>query len=369
MIPDGHDLARLRPGVVTRSISPENFTGAKGGGGDGDRGHRRRPRARPRRRAGRSRPRSRSAGAHDLRARRHRRPRRDPAHLADPAPRNWRTPDPAHLLGRRRGSPRSSAGRRLLRPGLGRVRPGVARCRSRQPARRRSTATGRCRSASARASRSRTCSDRAAHRLLPDQLRDRHRRRRTTRLLPRAVPAVQPACRQGRAHDPRRRAAAQGHYVGTYLAWGVNNTGWWGEGEIKFFLDGDDEFPTICGTGTEDYFCGAYNFDVAAAHGLRTAVHDAVPRAAAGDPARRRSTSRSSASACTAGTSPTRSASPRPCASRSRRSAGARAAATCRCRTTSPRRPCSTSTARRGPPAEPRPGRPGAPLTLAAPRP
>jgi hypothetical protein len=52
-----------------------------------------------------------------------------------------------------------------------------------------------------------------------------------------------------------------GQYVGTYMAWGVHNTGWWGEGEIKFFLDGDDAFPTICGTGTEDYFCGAYNFD------------------------------------------------------------------------------------------------------------
>ena len=52
-----------------------------------------------------------------------------------------------------------------------------------------------------------------------------------------------------------------GQYVGTYMAWGVNNSGWWGEGEIKFFLDGDGAFPTICGTGTEDYFCGAYNFD------------------------------------------------------------------------------------------------------------
>ncbi len=51
-----------------------------------------------------------------------------------------------------------------------------------------------------------------------------------------------------------------GHYVGTYMAWGVNNTGWWGEGEIKFYLDGD-EYPTICGTGTEDYFCGSYNFE------------------------------------------------------------------------------------------------------------
>lgn len=53
----------------------------------------------------------------------------------------------------------------------------------------------------------------------------------------------------------------KGQYVGTYLAWGVNNNGWWGEGEIKFFMDGDSKFPTICGTGTEDYFCGSYNFD------------------------------------------------------------------------------------------------------------
>ena len=52
-----------------------------------------------------------------------------------------------------------------------------------------------------------------------------------------------------------------GQYVGTYMAWGVNSTGWWGEGEIKFYIDDDDEFPTICGTGTEDYFCGSYNFD------------------------------------------------------------------------------------------------------------
>lgn len=53
----------------------------------------------------------------------------------------------------------------------------------------------------------------------------------------------------------------KGHYVGTYLAWGVNNNGWWGEGEIKFFMDGDSKFPTINGTGTEDYFCGSYNFE------------------------------------------------------------------------------------------------------------
>ena len=53
----------------------------------------------------------------------------------------------------------------------------------------------------------------------------------------------------------------RGQYVGTVLCWGVNNCGWWGEGEIKFYMDGDGEFPTICGTGTEDYFCGSYNFE------------------------------------------------------------------------------------------------------------
>lgn len=54
-----------------------------------------------------------------------------------------------------------------------------------------------------------------------------------------------------------------GHYVGTAMGWGINNNKWWGEGEIKFYMDGDDAFPTICGTGTEDYFGGAWNWDVA----------------------------------------------------------------------------------------------------------
>ncbi|WP_461224648.1 glycoside hydrolase family 172 protein [Lacticaseibacillus suihuaensis] len=52
-----------------------------------------------------------------------------------------------------------------------------------------------------------------------------------------------------------------GHFVGTYLAYQSNSAGWWGEGEMKFYLDGDREFPTICGTGTEDYFGGAWNFE------------------------------------------------------------------------------------------------------------
>ena len=53
----------------------------------------------------------------------------------------------------------------------------------------------------------------------------------------------------------------RGQYVGTYMAWGVNNNGWWGEGEMKFYIDGDTDYPTICGTGTEDYFGGSFNFE------------------------------------------------------------------------------------------------------------
>lgn len=53
----------------------------------------------------------------------------------------------------------------------------------------------------------------------------------------------------------------KGQYVGTYLAHGARKSGWWGEGEVKFFMDGDKEFPTICTTGEEDYFCGSYGYN------------------------------------------------------------------------------------------------------------
>ena len=64
--------------------------------------------------------------------------------------------------------------------------------------------------------------------------------------------------------------SGHGQYVGTYLAWEVHSPGWWGEGEIKFYLDGDKKFPTICGTGTEDYFCGSYNFENHETHRYQT---------------------------------------------------------------------------------------------------
>ncbi len=51
-----------------------------------------------------------------------------------------------------------------------------------------------------------------------------------------------------------------GVYVGTYLMWTNLNGGWWGEGEVKFYIDGDTTYPTLCDNGTEDYFGGAWNF-------------------------------------------------------------------------------------------------------------
>ncbi len=74
----------------------------------------------------------------------------------------------------------------------------------------------------------------------------------------------------GQVHTLLEGVAGKGHYVGTYMTWGSHTNGWWGEGEIKFYLDGDGEFPTICGTGTEDYFCGSYNFENKAVHQYET---------------------------------------------------------------------------------------------------
>jgi hypothetical protein len=127
----------------------------------------------------------------------------------------------------------------------------------------RSTPIGRCRSARASRSRWRTAASRS--------------RRCTTRSTTRSPRAR----RRAYFHAQFRRVnplpykqvytildgvKGWGHYVGTYMAWGVRNNGWWGEGEIKFYLDGDAEFPTIAGTGTEDYFNGSYNFENPVTH-------------------------------------------------------------------------------------------------------
>lgn len=50
-----------------------------------------------------------------------------------------------------------------------------------------------------------------------------------------------------------------GHFVGTVVSVLANSDGWWGEGDDNFFVDGAEK-PQISGTGTEDYFCGAWDF-------------------------------------------------------------------------------------------------------------
>ena len=78
------------------------------------------------------------------------------------------------------------------------------------------------------------------------------------------------------------RIESKGHYVGTIINFETDFITWWGEGEIKFFMDGDTKFPTICGTGTEDYFLGAWNFEPTPGHyqkfnGLYAGLTEIIP--------------------------------------------------------------------------------------------
>jgi hypothetical protein len=65
--------------------------------------------------------------------------------------------------------------------------------------------------------------------------------------------------------DPRTaeftllEAAGAGMITGTSVSWLAVGPHWWGEGEVKVYL-GDDQFPTLADTGTEDYFGGAWGF-------------------------------------------------------------------------------------------------------------
>lgn len=52
----------------------------------------------------------------------------------------------------------------------------------------------------------------------------------------------------------------RGVFLGSYLTVVALERYWWGEGEVKFYLDGDTDHPTICGTGMEDYYGGAWAF-------------------------------------------------------------------------------------------------------------
>lgn len=51
----------------------------------------------------------------------------------------------------------------------------------------------------------------------------------------------------------------RGHYVGTVYSTQMVELGWFGEGDDRFYIDGED-MPSLRGTGTEDYFCDAWGF-------------------------------------------------------------------------------------------------------------
>ena len=57
-------------------------------------------------------------------------------------------------------------------------------------------------------------------------------------------------------HEILSRVTGRGRYLGANLGVMANPAyegSWWGEGEVKVYLDGDDDLPTLVGTGTEDY--------------------------------------------------------------------------------------------------------------------
>ena len=54
-------------------------------------------------------------------------------------------------------------------------------------------------------------------------------------------------------------ATGRGHFVGVTMSVLQNQDGWWGEGDDMFFVDGE-ALPSINGTGSEDYFLGAWDF-------------------------------------------------------------------------------------------------------------
>lgn len=63
----------------------------------------------------------------------------------------------------------------------------------------------------------------------------------------------------GEDHVLLAGAEGPGAYLGTFVSVTALERYWWGEGEVKFYLD-DDEWPTLCSTGLEDYAGGAWAF-------------------------------------------------------------------------------------------------------------
>lgn len=68
-------------------------------------------------------------------------------------------------------------------------------------------------------------------------------------------------CPYGHDFTLMQTRGARGMYLGCAFGILPLELGWWGEGEVKMYIDGDDLFPTICGTGTEDYVGSAWGLN------------------------------------------------------------------------------------------------------------
>lgn len=66
--------------------------------------------------------------------------------------------------------------------------------------------------------------------------------------------------RPGEDHVILDGVRGSGRYLGTYIGVAALSRFWWGEGEVKFYLDGDEDLPTLTSTGLEDYAGGAWAF-------------------------------------------------------------------------------------------------------------
>ena len=335
-------LGRLRR-VETRSISPENFDGSPGGGGRATEGTGRVRAPATSARAGRSRRASMVEPGETFDLAEHRRPGPDHPHLDHDAHRQLAHAGAAGLLGRSRRAGRGGAVRRLLLQRLGRF----AQVNSQPIA---ANPNGGFNSYWPMPFRSRRPADdrehlrRAGH---ASTTRSPTRSAATTRTTATCTRSGGAATRWPRRSRTRSSTAIEGsgHYVGTYLAWGVNSNGWWGEGEIKFFLDDDDRLPDDLRHRHRGLL--RRRLELRRARSGLHRVLDALPRHAAGDPP-----GRSLRQPAAVRHVPLARAGPDPLRHRtcSVDHPGARlaqrAAATCRCRTTSPRPRCSTSTAR-----------------------
>lgn len=68
----------------------------------------------------------------------------------------------------------------------------------------------------------------------------------------------EPVTEIGRDYEILPRRMGRGRYIGAVIGVRPSDSNWWGEGEAKIYLDGDEALPTIAGTGAEDYVCLAW---------------------------------------------------------------------------------------------------------------